>query len=45
MMLYRSLIMVTVVTAAVALVFHSAVAAVAAGVVGLCAFTARGMDL
>ena len=45
MMLYRGLIMVTVVTAAVAFVFHSAVAAVAAAVVGIFAFIARGMDL
>ena len=45
MMLYRSLIMVTVVIAAVAFVFHSVPAALAAAVVGVCAFTAKGFDL
>lgn len=43
-MLYRSLIVITVVTAAMAFVFHSAAAAVAAAVIGICAFTAQGYD-
>jgi len=43
-MLYRGLIMVTVVIAAVAVVFHSVPAALAAAVVGLLAFTAKSVD-
>lgn len=40
-MLYRGLIMVTVVIAAVAVVFHSVSAALAAAAVGLFALTAK----
>ncbi len=44
-MLYRSLLWVTVAAAAVSFVFQSPPAAVAAVVVGLFAFTAKGLDL
>lgn len=43
-MRYRGLIMVTIVIAAVAVVFNSAPAALAAAVVGLFAFTAKPFD-
>ena len=43
-MIYRSLLAVTVVITAVAFVFQSPPAAVAAAVVGLFAFTAKGLD-
>ena len=43
-MLSRALIMVTVAAAAVAFVFQSPPAAIAAAVVGMLAFTSRGFD-
>ena len=44
-MLYRYLLAVTVAAAAVAFVFQSVPAVIAAVVIGVCAFTAKGLDL